>query len=73
MNKTDRIKALQARLAQLQLKKAELPRVASPQPLPMSSMLAAALPPIRIELAVKAQPEPAKEVQVSGLSTPSPG
>jgi hypothetical protein len=53
MTKAERLKLLQARLAKLRLKQAELPApVASPGAAP--AMFPQSLPPIRIELAVKA-------------------
>lgn len=72
MNKAERLKLLQARLAKMQLQKAQLPKRA-PAPLPVGSPLMSALPPIRIELAVKAQTDPSKEQYVAGMATPSPG
>lgn len=77
MNKADKLKLLQARLAKMQLKRAELPArppVASGLPIgPMMSAMNIGLPPIRIELAVKAQTDPNKEQRVAGMTAPSPG
>lgn len=61
MNKSDRLKALQQRLAKLQLGKAQAaPPVVSPD----------GIPPIRIEVAIKAIGDGAQ--YVSDRATPSP-
>lgn len=77
MKKADRIKALQARLAKLQLSKAELPRPAVASPLPIAPMIASmgmgALPPIKIDLTVKAQTDPTQEQRVVNRTSPYPG
>lgn len=80
MTKAERIKALRARLAQLEMKKADLPaRPAVVSPLPIGPMLAGmgmgmgGIPPIKIDLTVKAQTDPNKEQRVVGRTSPFPG
>lgn len=76
MTRAERIKALQARLAQLQLKKADLPRPPVVSPLPIGPMIAGmgmgGLPPIRIDLTVKAQNDPSVEQRVVNRINPAP-
>jgi hypothetical protein len=79
MTKAERIKALRARLAQLEMKKADLPRPAVASPLPIGPMIAGmgmgmgGLPPIKIDLTVKAQNDPNQEQRVITRTAPAPG
>lgn len=76
MNKAERIKALQARLAKLQLGKADLPRPSVASPLPIGPMIASmgigGLPPIKIDLTVRSQSDPNQEQRVVNRINPHP-